>query len=519
MSIAEELVFEQLTEPTELTAPTERSDDKFALVGLTYDDVLLLPDASDLVPSEADTGTRLTRNVSLRIPLVSSAMDTVTESRMAIAMARQGGIGVLHYNMQPEDQATQVEIVKRSEAGMITDPITCSPEDSIAEADAICATYHISGVPVTDPTGRLVGIITNRDMRFEVDLTRPVREIMTPMPLVTAPVGCTAEVALGLLRKHKIEKLPLVDSDGKLCGLITVKDFTKTEQYPMATKDSDGRLLVAAAVSVNDDAFERAMGLVDAGVDVLVVDTAHGHSRAVGEQVARLQRALRSRHVDIVGGNVATRAGAQFLIDAGVDAVKVGVGPGSICTTRVVTGIGVPQVTAIHEAAKACRPAGIPLIGDGGLQLSGDIAKAIAVGADTVMLGSLLAGVQESPGEVIFVAGKQYKTYRGMGSLGAMRSRGAVQAYSKSRYGLDDVLSDDKLVPEGIEGRVPYRGKLADVTHQLIGGLRAAMGYTGSHHIADLQRAKLVRITAAGLKESHPHDVTITTEAPNYFDR
>ncbi len=518
MSIAEDLVFEQLAGPAGSPQPTDVPDDKFALVGLTYDDVLLLPDISDLVPSEADTGTRLTRNVRLRIPLVSSAMDTVTESRMAIAMARQGGIGVLHYNMQPEEQATQVEIVKRSEAGMITDPITCSPEATIAQADAICATYRISGVPVTDPTGLLVGIITNRDMRFEVDMTRPVREIMTPMPLVTAPVGCTAEVALGLLRKHKIEKLPLVDSDGKLRGLITVKDFTKTEQYPMATKDSDGRLLVAAAVSVNDAAFDRAMGLVDAGVDVLVVDTAHGHSRAVGAQVARLQRSVGGR-VDIVGGNVATRAGAQFLIDAGVDAVKVGVGPGSICTTRVVTGIGVPQVTAIHEAAKACRPAGIPLIGDGGLQLSGDIAKAIAVGADTVMLGSLLAGVQESPGEVIFVAGKQYKTYRGMGSLGAMRSRGEVTAYSKSRYGQDDVLSDDKLVPEGIEGRVPYRGKLADVTHQLIGGLRAAMGYTGSHRITDLQRAKLVRITAAGLKESHPHDVTITTEAPNYFDR
>ncbi len=501
------------------------SDDKFALVGLTYDDILLLPDASDLVPSEANTATRLTRHVNLRIPLVSSAMDTVTESRMAIAMARQGGIGVLHYNMPAEDQATQVEIVKRSEAGMITDPITCSPETTIAEADAICATYRISGVPVTDPTGRLVGIITNRDMRFEVDRSRSVREVMTPLPLVTAPVGCTGEVALGLLRKHKIEKLPLVDGDGRLRGLITVKDFTKTEQYPMATKDRDGRLLVAAAVSVNDAAYERAMGLVEAGVDVLVVDTAHGHSRAVADQVGRLRRDVGHR-VDIVGGNVATRAGAQALIDAGADAVKVGVGPGSICTTRVVTGIGVPQVTAIHEAAKACRPAGIPLIGDGGLQYSGDIAKAVAVGADTVMLGSLLAGVQESPGELIFVSGKQYKTYRGMGSLGAMRTRGQTGAksdarsgYSKGRYGQDDVLSDDKLVPEGIEGRVPYRGALKDVTHQLVGGLRAAMGYTGSHTIAELQQAKLIRITSAGLKESHPHDVAITAEAPNYIDR
>ena len=500
-------------------APT---DDKFSLIGLTYDDVLLLPDASDLVPSEADTRTRLTRNVTLRIPLVSSAMDTVTESRMAIAMARQGGIGVLHYNMQPEDQAAQVEIVKRSEAGMITNPITCSPDATIADADRICATYRISGVPVTDADGRLVGIITNRDMRFEVDMSRPVRDVMTPMPLITAPVGCSGEVALSLLRKHKIEKLPLVDADGKLRGLITVKDFTKTEQYPNATKDADGRLLVAAAVSVNDAAFKRAMGLVEAGVDVLVVDTAHGHSRAVADQVARLKRELAGRRVDIVGGNVATKAGAQSLIDAGADAVKVGVGPGSICTTRIVTGIGVPQVTAIHEAAKACRPAGVPLIGDGGLQYSGDIAKAIAVGADTVMLGSLLAGVAESPGELIFVNGKQYKAYRGMGSLGAMQSRnkaGAAAGYSKGRYGQDDVLSDDKLVPEGIEGRVPYRGKLESVTHQLVGGLRAAMGYTGSHTIARLQEAKLVRITSAGLKESHPHDITITTEAPNYFDR
>ena len=497
----------------------ETFDDKFSLIGLTYDDVLLLPDASDLVPSEADTTTRLTRNVSLKIPLVSSAMDTVTESRMAIAMARQGGIGVLHYNMQPENQATQVEIVKRSEAGMVTDPITCSPDATIGEADGMCAMFRISGVPVTDPQGHLVGIITNRDMRFEVDMSRPVRDVMTPMPLVTAPVGCTADVALGLLRKHKIEKLPLVDGDGKLRGLITVKDFTKTEQYPNATKDRDGRLLVAAAVSVGDAAHARAMGLVDAGVDVLIVDTAHGHSRAVADMVARLQKDLAGKHVDVVGGNVATRAGAQSLIDAGADAVKVGVGPGSICTTRIVTGIGVPQVTAIHEAAKACRPAGVPLIGDGGLQYSGDIAKAIAVGADSVMLGSLLAGVSESPGELIFVNGKQYKTYRGMGSLGAMQSRGETKAYSKSRYGQDDVLSDDKLVPEGIEGRVPYRGKLSDVTHQLIGGLRAAMGYTGSRTVSRLQEAKLVRITSAGLKESHPHDIQITTEAPNYFNR
>ncbi len=507
-------------------------DEKFALVGLTYDDVLLLPDASDLIPSEADTSTRLTRRVSLNIPLVSSAMDTVTESRMAIAMARQGGIGVLHYNMPPDDQAAQAETVKRSEAGMITDPITCSPEHTLADADALCARFRISGVPVVDDAGHLVGIITNRDMRFEADMTRPVREVMTAMPLVTAPVGVKPDEALALLRAHKIEKLPLVDADGVLRGMITVKDFVKTEQYPLAAKDSSGRLLVAAAVSVGDAAFERAMALVDAGVDVLTVDTAHGHSRAVADMVARLVKEVGEK-VDVIGGNVATRAGAQSLIDAGADAVKVGVGPGSICTTRVVAGIGVPQVTAIHEAAKACRPAGVPLIGDGGLQFSGDIAKAIAVGADTVMLGSLLAGVQESPGELIFVAGKQYKTYRGMGSLGAMRSRSSSRSgaregvadsgpvaggYSRGRYGQHDVLNDDKLVPEGIEGRVPYRGRLADVTHQLVGGLRAAMGYTGSRTIGRLQEAKLVRITSAGLRESHPHDITITAEAPNYFD-
>ncbi len=492
--------------------------DKFALIGLTYDDVLLLPNASDLVPSEADTSTQLTRNVSLKIPLVSSAMDTVTEARMAIAMARQGGIGVLHRNLSAEDQAAQVEIVKRSEAGMVTDPVTCRPDATLADADALCARFRISGVPVTDAAGHLLGIITNRDMRFEMDKSRPVREVMTRMPLVTAAVGVSADAALGLLRKHKIEKLPLVDADGRLRGLITVKDFVKTEQYPMATKDHDGRLLVAGAVGVGDDGYRRAMQLVDAGIDVVMVDTAHGHSQRVLDMVAQLQKEVGHR-IDVVGGNVATRAGAQALVDAGADAVKVGVGPGSICTTRIVSGIGVPQVTAIHEAAKACRPAGIPVIGDGGLQFSGDIAKAIAVGAHSVMLGSLLAGVQESPGELIFVNGKQYKSYRGMGSLGAMQSRGDGRSYSKDRYSQEDVLAEDKLVPEGIEGRVPYRGRLQDVAHQLVGGLRAAMGYTGSETIRQLQDAKLVRITSAGLKESHPHDITITSEAPNYFMR
>ncbi|HEY5878329.1 MAG TPA: IMP dehydrogenase [Nakamurella sp.] len=499
-------------------APVVAMEDKFATLGLTYDDILLLPDASDLVPSEADTSTWLSRNIRLRVPLVSSAMDTVTESRMAISMAREGGLGVLHRNLSIEDQASQVEIVKRSEAGMVTDPVTCRPDATLAEADALCAKFRISGVPVTDADGHLLGIITNRDMRFEVDTSRPVREVMTKMPLVTAPVGVSASAALGLLRKHKIEKLPLVDGDGKLRGLITVKDFVKTEQYPQATKDADGRLLCGAAVGVGEESYKRAMALADAGVDVIMVDTAHGHSRRVVEMVARLRHDIGAR-VDIVGGNIATRAGAQALVDAGADAVKVGVGPGSICTTRVVTGIGVPQVTAIWEAAKACRPAGVPVIGDGGLQQSGDIAKAIAVGADTVMLGSLLAGVAESPGELIFVGGKQYKTYRGMGSLGAMQSRGEARSYSKDRYSQDDVLSDDKLVPEGIEGRVPYRGRLQDVSHQLVGGLRAAMGYTGSATIEQLKGARLVRITSAGLRESHPHDVAITSEAPNYIDR
>lgn len=499
-------------------APVIAVEDKFATLGLTYDDILLLPDASDLVPSEADTSTWLSRNIRLRVPLVSSAMDTVTEARMAISMAREGGLGVLHRNLSIEDQASQAEIVKRSEAGMVTDPVTCRPDATLREADALCAKFRISGVPVTDTDGRLLGIITNRDMRFEVDKSRPVREVMTKMPLITAPVGVSASAALGLLRKNKIEKLPLVDGDGKLRGLITVKDFVKTEQYPQATKDADGRLLCGAAVGVGEESYKRAMALADAGVDVIMVDTAHGHSRRVVEMVARLRHDIGAR-ADIVGGNIATRAGAQALVDAGADAVKVGVGPGSICTTRVVTGIGVPQVTAIWEAAKACRPAGIPVIGDGGLQQSGDIAKAIAVGADTVMLGSLLAGVAESPGELIFVGGKQYKTYRGMGSLGAMQSRGEARSYSKDRYSQDDVLSDDKLVPEGIEGRVPYRGRLQDVAHQLVGGLRAAMGYTGAATIEQLKDAKLVRITSAGLRESHPHDVAITSEAPNYIDR
>jgi IMP dehydrogenase len=488
----------------------------FATVGLTYDDVLLLPAASDVIPSAADTTTRVTRNISLRVPLLSSAMDTVTEARMAIAMARQGGVGVLHRNLSIEEQAAQADLVKRSEAGMITNPITCSPDDTLADVDRLCAHYRISGVPVVDSSGVLVGIVTNRDIRFENDFSRPVRDVMTPMPLVTAPVGVSDDDALDLLRRNKVEKLPLVDDGGRLRGLITVKDFTKRDQFPNASKDSAGRLLVAAAVGVGEDSYKRARTLVDAGVDIVVVDTAHGHSTAVLEMVARLKRDVA---VDVIGGNIATREGAHALVEAGADGVKVGVGPGSICTTRVVTGVGVPQVTAIYQAAQACRSAGVPVIGDGGLQYSGDIAKAIAVGADAVMLGSLLAGVEESPGELIFINGKQYKSYRGMGSLAAMQSRGEARSYSKDRYFQDDVLSDDKLVPEGIEGQVPYRGPLSAVVHQLVGGLRSAMGYCGAATIEQMHDAKLVRITAAGLKESHPHDVQMTTEAPNYHSR
>jgi IMP dehydrogenase len=491
---------------------------KFAALGLTFDDVLLLPAESSVVPSGVSTSTRLSRNITLRIPLASAAMDTVTEARMAISMARQGGIGVLHRNLSIEDQARQAETVKRSEAGMVTDPVTCSPDDTLAEVDALCARFRISGVPVTDASGKLVGIITNRDMRFEVDHNRPVREVMTNGPLVTAQVGVSAEAALGLLRRHKVEKLPIVDGDGKLRGLITVKDFVKTEQYPNASKDPDGRLLCAAAVGVGEDAYKRAMTLAEAGVDVLMVDTAHGHQRNVTDTVHKLKQEL-GDSVDIVGGNVATRAGAQALVDAGADGVKVGVGPGSICTTRVVAGVGVPQITAIYEANLAAEPAGVPVIGDGGIQYSGDIAKAIAAGASAVMLGSLLAGTAEAPGDLILVNGKQYKTYRGMGSLGAMQSRGDSKSFSKDRYFQDDVLSEDKLVPEGIEGRIPFRGPLSQVVHQLVGGLRSGMGYTGSATIEDLRRAQLVRITAAGLKESHPHDITMTIEAPNYTTR
>ena len=489
---------------------------KFSPVGLTFDDVLLLPARSEVLPNEADTSTRITRKLRLRIPLVSSAMDTVTEARMAIAMARQGGVGVLHRNLSIEEQAQQVDLVKRSEAGMITDPVTCGPDATIADVERLCAHYRISGVPVTSDEGILLGIVTNRDIRFETDHSVKVAAVMTAMPLVTAPVGVAAEEALRLLKQHKVEKLPLVDPAGRLRGLITVKDFTKSEKFPLATKDAGGRLVVGAAVGVGEDAKRRAHALVEAGVDFLIVDTAHGHAASVLAMVAQVKA---NTDIEVIGGNVATKDGARALIEAGADGVKVGVGPGSICTTRVVAGVGVPQVTAIYEASQAARPADIPVIGDGGLQYSGDIAKAIAAGADTVMLGSLLAGCEESPGEMVFINGKQYKMYRGMGSLGAMRNRERGKSYSKDRYFQDDVLREDKLVPEGIEGQVPYRGPLSTVADQLIGGLRAAMGYCGARTIPDLMDARFVQITAAGLKESHPHDVQMTVAAPNYSGR
>ena len=497
-------------------------NDPFGLVGLTYDDVLLLPGESDVVPSEVDTTTRLTREISVAIPLLSAAMDTVTEARMAIAMARQGGIGVLHRNLSIEDQAHQVTLVKRSESGMVSDPVTIGPDATLAQLDELCGTYRVSGLPVVDEDRVLLGIITNRDLRFVParEFTRlRVREIMTAMPLVTAPVGISNADAASLLAKHKIEKLPLVDDAGRLRGLITVKDFVKSEQYPDATKDAEGRLRVAAAVGFFGDAWQRAMALVDAGVDIIVVDTAHGHARAMLDMIRRLKTDPAARAIEVIGGNVATTDGARALVEAGVDGVKVGVGPGSICTTRVVAGVGVPQVTAIAMAARACKPAGVPVIGDGGLQYSGDIAKALVAGADTVMLGSLLAGCEESPGELVFVNGKQFKHYRGMGSLGAMASRGRV-SYSKDRYFQAEVASDEEIIPEGIEGQVPFRGPLAAVAHQLIGGLHQSMFYVGARTIPELQaRGKFVRITPAGLKESHPHDVQMTIEAPNYSSR
>jgi len=507
--------------PHEPSTP-DAAADPFGMIGLTYDDVLLLPGETDVIPSEVDTTSRLTREISIRVPLVSAAMDTVTESRMAIAMARQGGVGILHRNLSIEDQAQQVTVVKRSESGMISDPVTIAPDATLAELDALCGTYRVSGLPVVDTDQRLLGIITNRDLRFVDPADYPsllVRDTMTPMPLITAPVGIAREDAAAILARHKVEKLPLVDDAGRLRGLITVKDFTKSEKYPMATKDGAGRLVVGAAVGFFGDAWERVGALVEAGVDVLVVDTANGHARLMLDMVRRVKADPALRDVQVIGGNIATREGAQALVDAGVDAVKVGVGPGSICTTRVVAGVGVPQVTAIYEAARAARPAGVPVIGDGGLQYSGDIAKALVAGADSVMLGGLLAGCDESPGDLVFVNGKQFKRYRGMASLGAMQSRGDRRSYSKDRYFQGD-LSDDEIITEGIEGQVPYRGALAAVTRQLVGGLHQSMFYVGARTVPQLAaRGKFVRITSAGLKESHPHDVQMIREAPNYTSR
>ncbi|GAB6045007.1 IMP dehydrogenase [Caminibacter profundus] len=473
---------------------------------LTFEDVLLVPKYSEVLPKEVDLKTRFTRNVTLNIPIVSAAMDTVTESRAAIAIARLGGIGVIHKNMDIAFQAREVEKVKKSESGVIIDPVKVFPEDSIAKAMEIMATYKISGVPVIDKNGKLVGILTNRDLRFEKNYNKPVQELMTKMPLVTAKEGITLEEAEDILHKHKIEKLPIVDDEGYLKGLITIKDIQKKKEYPNANKDKYGRLRVAAAIGVGNG-IERAAALVGAGVDVIVIDSAHGHSRGIIDLV----KAVKERFdVDVVAGNVATAEATRALIEAGADAVKIGIGPGSICTTRIVAGVGVPQISAIDECAAEAAKYGVPVIADGGIKYSGDIAKAIAAGASSVMIGSLLAGTEESPGETIMYQGRQYKSYRGMGSIGAM------QKGSNDRY-FQEGTAADKLVPEGIEGMVPYRGKISDVVHQLIGGLRASMGYCGAKDIRTFQEvAEFVEITSAGLKESHVHDVTITKEAPNY---
>lgn len=480
-------------------------DDKFAKEGLTFDDVLLIPAKSEVLPREVQVGTNLTKRIKLNIPVISAGMDTVTEARMAIAMAREGGLGVIHKNMSIEAQANEIDKVKRSEHGVIVDPIFLSPANTLQDAHDLMERYRISGVPITDE-GRLVGILTNRDLRFEVDLSRKISDCMTTEHLITAPVGTSLEEAKSLLAKHRIEKLPLVDETGNLKGLITIKDIEKAQKYPNSAKDAKGRLLVAAAVGVGSDMMERVEAIVKARVDVIVVDTAHGHSMGVLEAVRKIKQTYPD--IDLIAGNVATADATRDLIKAGADAVKVGIGPGSICTTRVIAGIGVPQITAVYECAKAAAEFGIPVIADGGIKYSGDITKAIAAGASVVMIGNILAGTEESPGEKIIYQGRSYKLYRGMGSLGAMAQG------SKDRYFQENM---DKLVPEGIEGRVPYKGTLADVVFQLVGGLRAGMGYCGVANIEALKRdTKFIRITSASLKESHPHDISITKESPNY---
>jgi IMP dehydrogenase len=489
---------------------------RFAKQGLTFDDVLLVPAESSVLPGEVSTSSRLTPRIELTIPVVSAAMDTVTESRLAIAIARAGGIGIVHRNLSVDEQVAEVDKVKRNQSGMIVDPVTLPAEALVTDALAVMARYHISGVPITDGDGRLVGLLTNRDLRFIDEVDQPIANVMRRPPLVTAPLGTTLDQAKDILWKHRIEKLPIVDDHDFLKGLITVKDIKKQVEHPHSTQDDQGRLRVGAAVGVGPDALERAERLVDAGVDVLVVDTAHGHSLAVLDVVKQVKGAF---DIEVIAGNVATAEAVDALAGVGADAVKLGVGPGSICTTRVVAGVGVPQLTAIHDGATAAARHGITVVADGGIQYSGDIAKAIASGAHSVMIGSLLAGVDESPGEVVLHQGERFKEYRGMGSMGAMGSRGASKArsYSKDRYFQGDVVDTDKLVPEGIEGRVAYKGPVSNVIYQLVGGLRAAMGYCGAATIADMQsHARFVRITNAGLRESHPHDVAITKEAPNY---
>jgi IMP dehydrogenase len=481
-------------------------EEKFSKTGLTFDDVLLLPARSEILPRDVSVSTQLTKKIKLNIPLISAGMDTVTESSLAIALARQGGIGVIHKNMKIEEQAEEVDRVKRSESGVITNPFYLHPGHQVHDAEALMAKYRISGVPIVDKEKRLVGIITNRDMRFIHNYSTPISEVMTKENLVTAPVGTTMKEAEHILQIHKIEKLPLVDEQGVLKGLITIKDIEKATQFPNSAKDDQGRLLVAAAVGVSKDTEQRIAALVEAEVDMVVIDTAHGHSKGVLETVAKVRRNYPD--LTIVAGNVATAEGTRDLIEAGASIVKVGIGPGSICTTRVVAGIGVPQITAIYDAASVARAYGVPIIADGGIRFSGDIVKALAAGADAVMLGGLFAGTEEAPGESEIYQGRRFKVYRGMGSIGAM------QAGSKDRYFQEN---EQKLVPEGIEGRVPYKGPIADIVYQLVGGIRSGMGYTGSKTLLDLKdNSQFVRITAASLRESHPHDVQITKEAPNY---
>src|SRR5436305_1985410 len=497
--------------------PTLLSTETGLATALTFDDVLLVPRHSDVVPTQVDVTTRLTRNIRLCVPLVSAAMDTVTESRLAIAMAQHGGLGIIHKNLSIDEQASEVDRVKRSESGMIVNPITLSPTNRIYEALELMKKYSISGVPITEDgskEGRLVGILTNRDLRFETNVNRPIAEVMTREPLFTVPVGTTLDAAREILHRHKVEKLLVVDRDFKLKGLITVKDMQKQLKCPTASKDSLGRLRVGAAVGIARDTADRAAALVAAHVDVLVIDTAHGHSQCVLDMVARLRR--EHSGIDIIAGNVATAEATEALIDRGVDAVKVGIGGGSICTTRVIAGIGVPMITAVMECARAAAAHNVPVIADGGIRYSGDVTKAIAVGASTTMIGNLFAGTDESPGELILYQGRSFKEYRGMGSIGAMR-RGSRDRYFQDEFDLDAPGGADKLVPEGIEGRVAHKGSVAGLIYQLVGGLRAGMGYCGARNIPTLQRdAKLIRITPAGVRESHVHDVAITKEAPNY---